>query len=175
VSPPVAEQRELDLEAIDDFVKEDDSVIAPQLEGLTPARQETQRPESATVGTSRTVLQLREAVGNYRPQSAPLHTYTDRNSKGVTKSTVVFGKDASNAILLNNKAIVEQYERLIRPGQLFALKSDFKEMYMKKSEEFGMCVSEREIDRKLTSFHGVGKDLLSFEEFSVLFLHIAQW
>ena len=78
-------------------------------------------------------------------------------------------------MLLNNKAIVEQYDKLIRSGHPFVLKTDFKEMYLKKSSEFGMCIGEREIDRKLIAFHTVGKEYLSLEEFSVLFLNIAQW
>lgn len=184
---------------VDTFVVEDNSAIEPRLEGIDDDSVEysgiqhrkpgqrsigstygTGRPESAqprpTGGSSsRVVHHLRESVDLTRPQSAPLNSYRRTGAVNDSGSTTTFSKDGSNALLLNNKAIVEQYQKLIRSGHPFALKTDFTEMYRQKAEAFGMPVTNREIERKLNSFRSVGNEYLSFEEFSILYLHIAQW
>lgn len=184
-SPQPLSCKSADEAEYNSFVKEDNSAIEPQLEGLHSVIDESsvsqlcsQRPESAHV-TSKKVVQLREAInGLSRPQSAPLQSYnTVRGGSGarLVTQTTCFSKDGSDSLLLNNKAIVEQYEKLLDGNHPFVLKTHFKDMYVRKAQEFGMVVNEREIDRKLLAFHTVGKEYLSLEEFSVLFLHIAQW
>jgi hypothetical protein len=194
LTPAVADEADAE-----NFVVEDNSAIEPRLEGIDDDSERngsqqrklflvrgsgsthgSSRPESAqprpTVGSSsRVVHSLRESVDSTRPQSAPLYHYRRTGAVNDSGSTTTFSKDGSNALLLNNKAIVEQYHKLIRSGHPFALKTDFTEMYRQKSEAFGMPVTNREIERKLHSFRSVGGEYLSLEEFSILYLHIAQW
>jgi hypothetical protein len=139
---------------------------------------ELQRPETAQ---SRHVSHLRSVVEVSRPQSAPLRTRTYKNfggrsvHRGEVTDVAFFENEQSTALLLNNECIRAQYRELVRPGEAFARKDDFAALYKRRAEEYGVVTSDRELQRKLQRFSSAGKDVISFEEFAVLYLHIAQW
>jgi hypothetical protein len=159
----------------DGFVVEDISAVEPQL--LGPETPTVLRPTAPpgparpdTASASRRVLELRETVGQARPQSAPLSHYTEVKSR---KRDVVncFSGEGFSANHLDNSAITTEYSRLLRSGHDLVLRHDFKEHYTEKASEMGMFVSKAEVDRKF----GNSPLYLTLEEFAIHYLRIARW
>ena len=76
---------------------------------------------------------------------------------------------------LSDAAYAQEYAKLVRKGESYVLKDDFKELYLERAEEFGVTVSDREVERKMERFDSAGVDYLSPEEFAILYLKVAQW
>ena len=121
-----------------------------------------------------------------RPLSAPLHrnelTYhpTTVHSPGAEKfmsSINTMGQTISTTSLAKaeDAAMVSEYNRMKRDGEQFVAKKDFHECYNKRSRDYGIEMSDRQIARVLQPYNTAGEDYLTLAEFSILYLKLAQW
>lgn len=112
----------------------------------------------------------------FRPMSAPLRPPSSADSSTIAAAATMNSFiESASAMLVDTDRLQWEFSRLRCGPAPVVAKSDFRDFYMRRAAEFGMAPSARELDRQLKRFSSAGPDVLTLDEFSVLYLKIAAW
>ena len=72
-------------------------------------------------------------------------------------------------------AMRAEYEKLRTPGVQFVKKEDFLKSFRQRAEDYGITMSQKEVDKTMSRYNAAGEDSLTFAEFSKLYLKMMKW
>ena len=141
-----------------------DRLRAKTATGAVVARPDTAAPKRSAVPVPAPVA---------RPVSAPV-TRRDPAAWKTDDFPSSFAGLRGEAVTSDSN-ITAAYRALLMPGCDVVTKAAFSRMYKARAEQYGIMVTEQSLTRLLKPYSSAGADMLSYDEFAVLFLQFQRW
>jgi hypothetical protein len=146
-------------------------------------RSQPARPQPHNAVASSTTLPQKAASASStlnvsRPQSAPVHRPTAGSRTGAFMSSFngfAYSIATNSMAREESDAMTIEYNKLRRPGAAFVEKAEFHYLYKQRAADYGVVVSDRQVERLLAPYNSQGVAHLTLAEFSILYLKLAQW